>query len=130
MNVRAKFFVRKCELDAHNKGGKVILSAVSRGDRNAEWAKASPAGTIEMQIDNAPAFEWFFEMVKAAQGTDYKPEVFVDFTAATDGFPGDGHTFRLADVPADHYLAGKCGECGVDKDAKWGSDETLAHPNG
>lgn len=130
MGVRGKFFVSKCELTPHNSGGKVTMSAVARGDRNAEWAKASPAGSVELQIDNQEAFDWFFELLKASQTSDYKPEVFVDFNVATDGYPGDGHKFRLADVAEGHYLAGKCGECGVALDAKWGSEETLAHPNG
>lgn len=102
MSVRAKMYVaEKTEYAANN--GKVVLRAVARGDHNATWAAATPTGTMELNINNRPAFD------ALKIGAEY----LVTFEEAAPPELADGHEFRLADVPDNHYLAGKCGECGM-----------------
>lgn len=129
MGVRAKFNISKIELSPGNAGGLVRLQAVSRGERNADWASATPVGSIEMQVNNPDGFAWFHDLLQQNRETGRYPEVFVDFTVASDGWAGDGHTFREASVPENHYGAGKCGECGFALDAECGPGKP-AHPNG
>lgn len=128
MGVRAKFNIAKIELSPGNQGGKVVLQAVSRGERNADWASATPSGTIEMTVNNPAGFQWFLDRLQAQREAGRYPEVWVDFSDSMDGWPGDGHKFRLADVPETHYQHGKCGECGFPKVAEYDGKQT--HPNG
>lgn len=116
MGVRAKFYVTEVTKTA-SKGGKVKLSAAARGARNAEWASATPSGSMELQINNPPAFGFFERLLDSAQATGRYPEVFIDITPATDGWPGDGHAFELAEVPDGHYVHGKCAQCGEPEEA-------------
>lgn len=127
--VRAKFNIHEIVLTPGNGGGKVTMKAVSRGERNADWAEATPAGEIVMQVNNPTGFQWFMDLLQQQREVGRYPEVFVDFSDSVDGWPGDGHPFREADVPAGHYQTGKCGACGYAKDAEYGPDK-LAHPNG
>lgn len=127
MGVRAKFNISKIELSAGNQGGKVILQAVSRGERNADWASATPSGTLEMQVNNPAGFEWFLKRMQAQREAGRYPEVWIDISDSMDGWPGDGHAFRLADVPEEHYQHGKCGECGFERMGVYGDGQ--AHPN-
>lgn len=119
MTVRAKFYIE--EITRKPSGtNKVKLRAVARGERNAEWAKASPDGSIELTISNPAAFEFFADLLDS-MGTDPSghpryPEVFVDFSPATDGWLGDGHAFVESKAPADHYSHGQCAECGFPRD--------------
>lgn len=60
--VVAHFYVSEVTKNAWDRGAKkVTLQAVSRGDKNREWASATPSGTITMQIKNGPAADWFEE---------------------------------------------------------------------
>lgn len=105
MSVRARFYIAEITKSAHNPGAsQVTLSAVSRGDQNKTWAKATPSGQIKMTINNEPAASWFENRL----GEDCD----ITFTAVPTLIPGDGHPFRSADVPAGHYLSGACGDCG------------------
>lgn len=126
--VRAKFNIKSIELTPGNQGGKIVLQAVSRGDRNADWAAATPSGTIEMYVNNPDGFAWFLDRLQAQREVGRYPEVFVDFSDSVDGWVGDGHKFREAEVPSGHYVSGSCGACGYAKDAEY--DGKPAHPNG
>jgi hypothetical protein len=78
MSVRAKFYCT--EISKMIGGGKVRLSAVTRGEDNKKWASATPAGTIEMSIRNELAIEQF----------DVGEEYYVDFSPAPKGQEGMG----------------------------------------
>jgi hypothetical protein len=72
MSVRAKFYVRAIETYSHPpQSGMVKLSAVmGTTDDNKSWSKYTPSGSIEMMIDNPPAFHQFHA----------GDEFYVDFT--------------------------------------------------
>lgn len=73
--VRGKFQVTNITSNHWNKDSKTIrLGAVYDNgiEENAKYAKATPSGSIEIQIDNPSAAE-FFELGKY---------VYVDFSAA------------------------------------------------
>ena len=76
MSVRAKMFVS--EIRHNTYGGGVKLSAVCRGADNKEWAAATPAGSIDLSINNELALNFF------KPGDEY----FVDFTPAPKGQEG------------------------------------------
>ena len=140
MRLRAKFYVTSLELlPGKDAGVKLNLGAVSRGDRNTQWATATPVGQLTMTINNPAAAHAAEEFMQAARTTGKQPEVYINIAPSEDGWPGDGHTFRLGDWPEGHYAYGKCGDCGL------GKDDTLveyepslgkniergpAHPNG
>ena len=115
MSVRAKFYVQEVTKQP-GVGGRVKLAAASRGARNAQWASATPSGELVMQINNKPALDFFEGLIDGAAAGVY-PEVFITIEAATDGYPGDGHAFELADVPEGHYVHGKCAACGSVEEA-------------
>src|SRR5207245_181485 len=106
----------------------------------AGWATATPNGTMSMTINNPSAVRVWEDFMQAARSTGKSPELFIDIYPSEDGWPGDGHLFRLSDIPEGVYGAGNCGECGLSKDAKlWEYDEikrqsvetdNLAHPSG
>lgn len=137
---RAKFYLSGLELlPGQNAGVKVTLSAVSRGDRNADWATATPIGNISMTINNPDAAQAWEDFMQAARRTGKQPELFIDIFPSTDGWPGDGHKFRFASIPAGTYGHGTCGECGNSQDGdllkynpETQKNETSgkAHPNG
>ncbi len=73
MSVRGKFQVQTITSNFWNKDSKTIKLAAVYDDgveENARYAKATPSGSIEIQIDNPPAAE-FFELGKY---------VYVDFS--------------------------------------------------
>lgn len=116
MRLRAKFYVSGVTLLPGSQGVKLNMSAVARGDRNAGWATATPCGQVEMTINNPAAAQHVEDFMQAARRTGKQPEVFLDIAPSTDGWPGDGHAFRLADISESSYGHGKCGECGFPKD--------------
>lgn len=128
MGVRGKFNISEIVLSPGNQGGRVTLQAVSRGERNADWASATPSGTITMQVNNPDGFKWFEDRLRAQREAGRYPEVFVDFSDSVDGWPGDGHKYQEADVPDGHYVAGKCGACGFQLETEY--ESKPAHPNG
>lgn len=113
--VEARFYVSEFKLTAYGpKGSGVVkLQAVSRGDQNKDWAEATPAGTVEMTINNAPAAAWFRDRI----GED----VAVTFRPARIYQPGDGHPYRVSEAPAGTaYSAPYCGDCGRRKEEHGG----------
>lgn len=136
--VRAKFYISGLTLyPGQNAGGEVKLTAVSRGDRNKDWAAATPSGEMRMTVNNPAGFAWFEEMMETSRRTGKQPEVFIDISHSTDGWPGDGHKFRPAEAKEGEYLYGVCGECGQALDACEWDQETRkpdparpVHPNG
>lgn len=118
MHLRAKFYIAGVTLLPGTSGVKLDLSAVSRGDRNAEWATATPIGSVSMTINNPGAAQQVEDFMQAARRTNRQPELFLDISPSTDGWPGDGHLFRLADIPEGIYGHGNCGECGLPKDGE------------
>jgi hypothetical protein len=114
--VQARFHLRSIERYPGNPGGKVVLSAVSRGDRNATWAAATPSGELTMQVNNPEGFAWFQSLLDAVDTGEIRyPEVDIVMTVSNLAVPGDGHPFRVAVVPDGHYMTGKCGECGLEQ---------------
>lgn len=117
MGVRAKFHISSIEQYPHSPGGKVTLKAVSRGDRNKDWAAATPSGELTMQVNNPSGFAWFQELLTEAQnGTVRFPEVFITIDRSTDDIEGAGHEFVPADVPETHYLAKGCAVCSMPRE--------------
>jgi hypothetical protein len=113
--VAARFYVAEITQSAYGPKGAaaVKLQAVSRGDQNKDWASATPSGTITMQINNAPAAQWFFDRL----GED----VSVTFEAAKVAHPEDGHPYRESEgTPGTAYGPPYCGECGKPKEAHQG----------
>lgn len=76
--------------------GKATLAAVN-----------GPYSTMELQINNPPAFE-FLE----AHFENHSDPLDVTITRCSDGYPGDGHTFVKSVYPAGTYGHDNCGECG------------------
>lgn len=74
--VRAKFFVTSIARTTY--GGTVRLQAVTRGKDNAEWAAATPSGTVEMTVLNEvalavfqnPGDEFYIDFSPAPKGTE------------------------------------------------------------
>ena len=98
-------------------GVKLTMSAVARGDRNAEWAVATPMGNLTMTINNPVAAQHWIDFMMSARDTGKQHEFFLDLGPSTDGWPGDGHAFRLSEnISEGTYGFGKCGECGMGKD--------------
>lgn len=61
MSVVARFYVSESTKAAGMPEGarRVKMNAVCRGPENADWARWSPSGSIEMYIANPPAAEFF-----------------------------------------------------------------------
>lgn len=77
MKVRAKMVVveKLNRVNQWQPGSKPtchVKLAPAQGEENKTWAKYTPAGSIELQIDNPPAYDAF------VLGQSY----FVDFTPA------------------------------------------------
>ncbi|GAB1358558.1 hypothetical protein MASR1M31_03360 [Porphyromonadaceae bacterium] len=63
MSVKAKFNVAELTKYGNGGGGKVVLMpVVGNTDENQEFWKYTPAGQLEMVIDNPEAFNEFEEM--------------------------------------------------------------------
>lgn len=115
---RAKFYVSGLTLlPGHDAGIKLELRAVCRGDRNSQWAAATPSGSMEMLIQNPSAVAWWDGFMRAARDTGRQPEVFIDIYPSSDGWPGDGHRYRPAEPSHTGYGEDTCGECGLRLDA-------------
>lgn len=112
--VTARFYVSESKKTAYtgDGGGIVKLSAVSRGDKNAQWASATPCGTVEMTINNPAAFKVF----DGAVGRDVSITFEVDVPLVK---PGDGHEFRQSTLAEGVWGGGEgtCGECSQKHDA-------------
>jgi hypothetical protein len=141
MKTRAKFYVSGVTLLPGQPGIQVTLNAVCRGDRNAEWAEASPNGSMSMTINNPAAAKQWEDFMQESRRTGKQPEVFIDIFTATDGWAGDGHKFRPSTgKPGSIYGPDRCGECGLAMDApvygeydpETRKSEVIgkAHPNG
>lgn len=140
LHLRGKVYLSGLTLLPGQSGVKADFTFVSRGDRNASWASATPIGQLSMTVNNPSAAARLEEFMQAARKTGKQPELFLDLTPSEDGWPGDGHVFRLADIPEGVAGHGNCGECGMPKDGEimeW--DRTLNkqvrtgkdyHPNG
>lgn len=104
-SVVARFYIATVTRHAYNKEQReVVCQAVSRGDHNSHWAKATPSGTLNLSINNPPAGQWFDDHLGE--------EVELLMTLVPKHIePTDGHPFRVANVDSSHYNAGKCGEC-------------------
>lgn len=65
MSVIARFYIAEVSKTAYSKEyepqRKVVLRAATRGEENKSWAQATPAGSIEMNINNGTAGQWFEE---------------------------------------------------------------------
>jgi hypothetical protein len=73
--VEARFFVSGYERRSYDpEATEVTLIAVSRGEHNKNWARATPSGQIKMTIKNESAASWFVDKL----GT----EIAVRFTPA------------------------------------------------
>jgi hypothetical protein len=140
IHTRAKFYISGLELLPGQSGVKATLQAVARGDRNADWASATPCGSITMTINNPAAAAQWERFMQESRATGKQPEVFVDFAPASDGWAGDGHLFRPGEgEPGTCYGPDNCGECGQTVDADLFSYDREAgksvavgqvHPNG
>lgn len=76
--VEARFFISGYQKRAYDPDAtEVTLTAVSRGEHNKNWARATPAGQITMTIKNDSAAQWFVDKLGA--------EVAVTFTPAPSG---------------------------------------------
>lgn len=124
MHLKAKFYISGVTLLPGTQGVKLDMSAVARGDRNASWAQATPCGNVTMTINNPSAARQVEDFMQAARQTGRQPEMFLDLAPSTDGWPGDGHGYRAADIPEGVYGHGRCGECSMSQ------DDEKAHPNG
>ena len=117
MQTRAKFYVAGVDLlPGKDSGVEVRLSAVSRGDRNAEWATATPVGNITMTINNPAAADAWIAFQTTARDTGKSPEVFIDIYPSTTAGPATATPSALLD-PEGIYGHNGCGECGMEKDA-------------
>lgn len=111
--VHARFYVVSSNEQGQptEKGckGQVVLTAVSRGDQNKQWASATPSGRLEMTILNPTAFE----ELRAWQRAGWDVQLILKPVRVLQ--PDDGHQFRQAihDDPNDYYgREGLCGDCG------------------
>lgn len=138
---RAKFYISGLTLlPGQNAGVEVKMSAVSRGDRNALWANATPCGNLTMTINNPSAVAWWEDFMHTARSTGKQPEMFIDIYPSEDGWPGDGHKFRPSEgIPKGNYGHDGCGECGMPEgaditqyDHETNKNKVIgkAHPNG
>lgn len=101
MSVRAKFFVKTTSAYAVGNGS-VELAPATRGAENAQWAAATPSGTVQLTINNPPAFQWFVDRLGR--------EVYIDFTEAPDFTDPKTHDFVLFEQEG-HYANGNCVHC-------------------
>jgi len=111
--VTARFHISEITLTPNMKGGKVTLKPVSRGDRNAKWAEATPSGELSMYVSDLSGFQWFFDLLEASKKGEVRyPEVDIVMTVSNQAEPADGHPFREPAYGPGTYYSDKCGECG------------------
>ncbi len=113
MTVRAKFYISELTQYPGAAGGKVKLGAATRGARNADWASATPSGTLELNINNPAAFDFFVDLLARSKDLGFAPEVDIIMSASGDMEP---HAFEPFER-ANHYVNGRCAACGGDQDA-------------
>lgn len=67
MAVTARFFVDEITRRAYNPEHALIKlkPAYNNGEGNKDWAEATPSGSMEMQVNNPRAVEWFAERMSA-----------------------------------------------------------------
>lgn len=117
MSIEARFYVSEIVFTAYNGdgGGKVKLTAVSRGDGNRSWAKATPGGTVELSISNADAIKQFRQW--QLDGKD----VALTFDAVDVAKPTDGHAWEMSrTAPNDYPQPQMCRHCGAYESAHKG----------
>jgi hypothetical protein len=72
--VEARFYVAGYQLRAYDPDAtEVELVAVSRGEHNKNWARATPAGNIKMTIKNQGAAAWFRDRLGAEIAVTFAP---------------------------------------------------------
>jgi hypothetical protein len=72
--VEARFFVSGYERRAYDPDAtEVTLVAVSRGEHNKNWARATPSGQIKMTIKNESAASWFTGQLGAEIAVTFRP---------------------------------------------------------
>jgi hypothetical protein len=132
---RAKFYVTGLTLLPPGQGCRLNLSAVCRGERNRDFATATPSGSMEMMIQNPAAVQWWEDFVNTARATGKQPELFIDIYPSEDGWPGDGHKFTPSGgEPGTIYGPDKCAECGMLQDAtfaeryEWNEETKRSEP--
>ena len=111
MSVRAKFYVQEV-IKRGGPGGEVRLGAATRGARNTEWSQATPSGSMTMQINNPPAFEFFEQLLARNAEFGHYPEVDIEIAVSADN--GRDHEFQAS--PDGHYNAGRCVACGASEE--------------
>jgi hypothetical protein len=98
MSVSSKWYVSR-----QIEGGNVWLTPVCRGIENREWATATPAGSMQMFIQNEAALAQF----------EYGKEYEVVFREVPKPLPHDGHPVMLIENTGFgdkvYYTCGVCG---------------------
>lgn len=62
MSVVARFYISGYECNAYDPESVTVkLQAVSRGEHNKQWARATPSGSISMTIKNPGAASWLVD---------------------------------------------------------------------
>lgn len=106
MAVIGKFYVAAVKQFSASKDQiQIELQAVTRGNANSEWAKASPYGKIELSITNPAASAQFVD----ALGEEFY--VRFERVPAADLDPLQ-HEFVESDKPEGTYGHGLCNQCG------------------
>ncbi len=72
--VEARFYVSGYERRAYDPDAtEVTLVAVSRGEHNKSWARATPSGQVKMTIKNESAASWFISKLGAEIAVTFCP---------------------------------------------------------
>ncbi len=72
--VEARFFVSGYERRAYDpEATEITLAAVSRGEHNKNWARATPSGQIKMTIKNEGAASWFIDQLGQEIAVHFTP---------------------------------------------------------
>jgi hypothetical protein len=72
--VEARFYVSGYERTAYDPDATTVkLVAVSRGEHNKNWARATPSGQITMTIKNESAASWFVSQLGAEIAVVFTP---------------------------------------------------------
>jgi len=110
--VKAKFYVANVSMSAHTTAsdpdervGVITLKPACRGAVNAAWAQATPSGTIEMTVNNPPAFAWFLDRLGRECSI-----TFDDFDADPTSHQFEPHPRAEAKL---EWGADLCVECGA-----------------
>jgi hypothetical protein len=104
MSVRAKFFCQNITRShPEAPAATITMGAVCRGAANAEWASATPSGSLQMTVRNDLAtaqFEIGKEYYLTFEAAEAKPE------------SGDGHPYTPATTSWGMNCCGVCGAVG------------------